>query len=184
MTAFVQDPNESSRFWVAGAGGVFRTEDGGASFTELGDRPTSDRSACRSAANTTVAAVAGTPAKLYRFDGTTWPEVVVPTGIGESGHVLVVDAEHVVLGTSTGVWRFTEGASTPWSQVFTGGVVGAPVGTTTGPISWLTAGGGVIRSTDGGAHWDPVAGTATPVAHLTQFQTGGSSPSARRRWSS
>jgi hypothetical protein len=97
----------------------------------------------------------------------------LPAAVGEIGHPLVLDGQHMLVGTSTGVWRFTEGASTPWTQVFTGGVVGEPVrGGTSGPISWLTAGGSVIRSTDGGMTWDPVSGTGTPVANLTLLPDG------------
>ena len=125
LPALVQDPDEPLRFWVAGEGGVFRTDDGGVSFTELGVLPdVRSLSVHRSDPVTTILAVAGTTqSKLLRLDGSTWTDVT-PAGVGTIGHPLVLDDEHWILGTDTGVWRTTDGGTTPWTKVFTGGVVG------------------------------------------------------------
>ena len=153
---------DADTYWIGGADGVFRRDDGAADFTEIGDlADVRALSVYVSPANqTTMLAVAGTGATLYRWvdgPGAAWTPITAPPGAGIPGHPLVLDGAVALLGTSSGVFRSLDGGEN-WLQIRSGGVSGAPLTRADG-IYWLLAGGeGLIRSTDNGLTWAPLIG--------------------------
>jgi len=160
------DPADPSTFWEAGiygdGRGVFRTDDGGASFTSLGAPGNTDfvsvdftdpqrRTLLLGAHEQSVL-------RMSTDGGASWREVGgLPPDLGYASAPLVVDSRTFLLGTfngaeADGIFRSADGGST-WDRVFDGGVVGVPLARGTS-IHWLAeSGGGLVTSDDGGATW-------------------------------
>ena len=169
-------------FWESGiynGGGVYRTDDNGATFRQLGDavalrggqrrlhRPgTGERSS---------AAPTSRRQSVPRSTdgGATWDDISawLPPNIGLTSYPVAQTASTYLLGTkagaNSGIFRTTDSGAT-WTQVFKGDVNGLPlVAKADDSIYWVLAeSGGVVKSTDGGATWGQVApqGTVNPSA--------------------
>lgn len=156
------DPSEPDRFWVSGAygNGVYRTDDGGSSFRQLGsvshvdhvavDRDDPDR-------QTMLAGIhEATSLMLSRNGGETWQDIAeaLPQTVGFTSAPLIVGDAFFVgtyRGPDAGIYRSDdEGES--WEAVYEGGVLGAPV-VTDDYIAWNLEGsnGGLAVSLDDGS---------------------------------
>jgi hypothetical protein len=171
----VFDPADPQVFWESGiynGGGVFRTDDAGQTFRQLGEVThveaigidlTDPQRATMLVAIHEQAAIS-----LSTDGGDTWDDIsdALPAiELGDALAPVVLDANTFLLGTTTSVLRSTDqGAS--WTTVADVGVTGRPVTLADGSMLWLAL-NGVIRSTDGGATWTVISATplrGTPVA--------------------
>jgi photosystem II stability/assembly factor-like uncharacterized protein len=165
-TSMVFDPVDPSRWWESGnyqGAGIYRTDDAGAVFSQLGDVFHSDLVSVDLSDPERQTLLSGTHerAELYRSTdgGASWDNIsaALPPNLGYATSPLVIDATTYLLGTNegpeSGVFRTTDGGDT-WTTVYTGAISGHPVVSADGTIRWLLRrGGGVIRSTDGGVTW-------------------------------
>jgi photosystem II stability/assembly factor-like uncharacterized protein len=149
---------------------VFRTDDGGETFVQLGDVAHSDLVSVDftdPARNTLLSGTHEAPLVFRSTDGgQTWADVSagLPEGIGQATAPHVIDAQTHLLGTKLGpaaaVYRTTDGGAT-WTAVHPKGINGAPV-VVDGAIFWLLDGGaGLIKSTDDGATWTEIPGNGS-----------------------
>ncbi len=171
--AFVADPQHPATFWLAGDSGLFRSDDGGATLTELGSLVDVSSFAVDTAdpARSTLLAVTG-EGSLQRSSnrGATWSSAVLPPQVTDVTSVAFADTQHAYLGAAQGIFASADGGAT-WaaSSVFPGAVSGQPVrvGTT---ITWLLAdGGGVAVSPDGGLTWSSRGQTGTIASNATSI---------------
>ena len=183
LTSVAYDPDDPATFWVSGmysGGGLYKTTDGGATFTQLGDvRHLDSVSVDFDDPDRSTILVGGHERRevVRSTDGgTTWSDITasLPESIGITSYPVVLDRSTYLLGTrhegSSGIF-ITKDAAKTWSRVHTGGVAGAPlISTVDGAIYWVTEGGGLIVSRDGGASWKQTdtsgrvsAWTGTPV---------------------
>lgn len=165
MMGIVTDPANPATFWESGnyggGGGVYRTDDNGATFRRVGDVTHVDYLGVDFADpdRGTLLAGAHEQSILYRSTdgGGTWNEMPgLPADVGYAASPFVIDAQTYLLGTfngtNSGVFKTSDGGAT-WTKAFDGPVVGAPVARD-GRIQWLVASGaGVITSTDDGTTW-------------------------------
>jgi hypothetical protein len=168
-TTLIVDPEQPNRFWEGGnynGGGVFKTEDDGATFEQLGDVSHTDLVSIDLTDPDRRTMLSGTHESptVYRSTdgGATWQDISsgLPAGIGFAAAPYVIDAQTHLLGTyegpEAGVFRTTDGGAS-WTRVFTGGISGAPL-IVDGMITWLLrGGGGLITSSDGGLTWSETA---------------------------
>jgi photosystem II stability/assembly factor-like uncharacterized protein len=177
----VYDPAHPGTFWEAGiynGGGVYRTDDNGTTFKELGSiRHTEGVGVDLTdpARRTLVATIHETPAVWRSTDGgQNWTDqsAALPPGMGLAGQPLVIDAQTYLVGSyrgdNAGVLRTTDGG-TSWTVAHKGSVIGVPlVARSDGAIYWVLDSGGVIRSVDKGATWTQVArdGSTWPGAGM------------------
>jgi photosystem II stability/assembly factor-like uncharacterized protein len=165
----VYDPTRPNTFWESGiynGGGVYRTDDGGASFQQLGsishvDAVSVDLS--DPARKTLVAGLHEQTAVMRSTDGgQSWTKIsgTLPAGVGFTSSPYVIDAQTYLIGTNhennAGVFHTTDGGVT-WTQVSKGAVLGQPLRTSDGHLFWVVDGGGVIASADGGLTWTTAA---------------------------
>jgi photosystem II stability/assembly factor-like uncharacterized protein len=174
-SAIVYDPNRPGTFWESGTyngGGVYRTDDNGATFKPLGNMVHADAVSVdlSDPAHKTLLAGKHESSQLYRSTdgGSTWVDISasLPAGVGFVEDPLVIDATTFVLGTThgqdPGIFRSTDRGNS-WTQVHHGAVAGAPVVTKgDGTMYWMTnPAGGLLKSTDGGTTWSQVARDGT-----------------------
>ena len=183
-------PDDAETFWVAGTEGVFRTDDGGATFEPLA--ATRDvRSLSVQSLPTALDAARrrGAPATLQRsVDGGDVDAVATPTaGTPRSPARARRRRRAPRHDTRRVAHRPTAVAPGRRRRCSPAASSATPVRASTGTISWLLAnGGGVIRSTDGGATLDAgdrhrhAASPASPSSPDGRL----AGASARRRWSS
>lgn len=164
-TSIVQDPANPNTYWQSGAyagGGVYRTDDNGTSFQQLGDIAFVDLVSIDFTdplRQTLVAGIHEQPTAYKSTNGgATWELIsdTLPEGVGQAGYPLVFDANTYLLGTSTGdasgIFRTTDGGDS-WERLSTVGVVGHPL-VVDDVIYWLLEGSqGVVKSVDGGLNW-------------------------------
>lgn len=176
-SSLVFDPADPDRWWESGAytgPGIYRTDDAGATFQQLGDAEHSDLVSVDFTDPERQTLLSGTHERpdLFRSTdgGDQWENISagLSAGIGHATSPHVLDASTYLLGTNngpeSGVFHTTDGGQT-WTKVFTGGIAGHPLVSADGTIQWLLHnGGGVIRSTDGGVTW-----TAQPSAAINAF---------------
>jgi hypothetical protein len=169
-TSWVEyDELEPLRFWESGAygEGVFRTDDGGATFQRLGALMHNDYVSVDQTDifRRTMLAGGHEQRALYRSvdGGTTWFDISasLPPGIGFTSYPVAIDSLNHVLGTfrgdNPGIFRSADGGLT-WTTVHEGGISGPPLvaGDT---IYWLRSGGaGIVVSHDAGKTFQPAAG--------------------------
>jgi photosystem II stability/assembly factor-like uncharacterized protein len=169
----VYDPDHPDTFWESGiynGGGVYRTDDGGQSFRQLGDVVHVDAVSVDLSDPQRQTLVAGLHEQtgLVRSSdgGRTWTKIstTLPPDAGFTTSPFVVDFHTYLVGTNhsdkAGVFRTTDGGAA-WTQVFQGAVVGQPLLTTTGNLLWVVDGGGIIASHDAGATWTSAARSGT-----------------------
>jgi photosystem II stability/assembly factor-like uncharacterized protein len=162
------DPDDADVFWESGiynGGGVYRTDDGGETFVDLGvmhndyvsvDFDDSDR-------QTLLASGHETPHKLQKSSdgGERWSDI--GPNLPEEARVcpfpLIRDADTYLLGCTTygggeaGIWHSTDGGDS-WDKVSDHGGASAPLIASDGTIYWSSENnGGIVKSTDDGETW-------------------------------
>jgi photosystem II stability/assembly factor-like uncharacterized protein len=166
----VYDPDRPNTFWESGiysGGAVYRTDDNGLTFRQLGDVTHSDAVSVDLTDPQRLTLLAGSheQTKLFvsRDGGRTWSDIAgsLPKDVGSTTQPLILDSRTYLLGTSdgasSGVFRTADSGST-WSPVFKGAVKGRPlVAQSDGAIYWVTAAGGIIKSDDRGTNWTAAA---------------------------
>jgi hypothetical protein len=175
----VYDPQHRDTFWESGiyfGGGVYRTDDNGATFQALGSIDHSEAVSIdfTDPARQTLLSGRHESSKLFKSTdgGKSWADIskALPGDIGFASAPFVEDGRTYLLGTNhgskAGVYRTTDGGAT-WTQVFAGAVAGQLLVTKADQtMYWLLDSGGTIKSVDHGATWTPAtrAGTLSPVA--------------------
>jgi photosystem II stability/assembly factor-like uncharacterized protein len=187
-STIVYDPEHLDTFWESGlynGGAVYRTDDNGATFRQLGSISSSDSVSVdlTDPARRTLLANQHESGTVYRSTdgGSTWTTISgsLPYGVGFTSAPYVVNAQTYLLGTNhgtkTGIFRTTNGGAV-WSQVFATGAIGQPmVSRRDGSLYWTLENGGVAKSTNAGVTWTQVtrAGTISPTAsQVVQLPNG------------
>ena len=189
-SAIVYDPSHPETFWESGiynGGAVYRTDNGGQTFHQLGSVPTSNGVSVdlTDPARRTLLSGTHEMPKVYRSSdgGATWTDVSagLPPGVGFASQPHVVNATTLLIGTNNGaaagVFRSTDAGAT-WTRVYTGGIQNEPLVSKVEPgaLFWATDPyGGIIKSTDGGATWTKAAreGAINPyVSSLLEMPDG------------
>ncbi len=169
-SSIVYDPLNSAIFWESGiynSGGVYKTTNGGSTFTRLGTVAHNDYvSVDFTDANRQTLLAGGHEQSqtIYKSTngGATWtnigPNFPANTKFTSNPHIInsqtyIVNAQGYG-GGNPGLYRTTNGG-TSWQLVNANGPVGAPLVTSTGVIYWAN-GGSLLKSTDGGATWTSV----------------------------
>jgi len=173
----VFDPTHSDTFWEVGSyngGGIYRTDDAGQTFQQLGTLTHIDGLAIdfEDPLRQTMIAVTHESSTIYRSadGGVTWADISqdLPASVGYlSGPLLMGPNEYLVgsrMDTDSGIFVTTNGGAT-WRNVYQGGVSGYPVvPADDGIMYWAQYNGGMIASTDGGANWTAIADAAVTSA--------------------
>jgi photosystem II stability/assembly factor-like uncharacterized protein len=184
----VYDPEHPGTIWESGIysnGGVYRTDDNGVTFRQLGGVTHSEAVSVdfSDPARRTILTAQHESSTVHRSSdgGNTWTDISssLPSGIGQASGLYVIDGQTHLLGTKkasgSGVFRTTDGART-WTKVYSGGVLGQPlISKLDGAMSWVLESGGIIRSTDRGTTWTQVTrdGTISSVApNLVELPDG------------
>lgn len=191
--AIVYDPEHPEVFWEAGIyndGGVYRTDDGGLTFTRLGDFGHNDLVSVDFGDPERNTLLAGGHEQKQRLmlstdGGAAWVDVGpnLPAGSHFSSAPLVLDAETFLLGAcgwgdgTCGLFRSSD-AGASWAMVSDLPAVGEPRWASDGSIYWsLVWSGGVARSTDRGETWtktaEGLAGTPVELADGRLLMLGG-----------
>jgi photosystem II stability/assembly factor-like uncharacterized protein len=187
-SSIVYDPDNPDTYWESGIyheGGVFRTDDGGTTFQQLGSATHIDAVSVDltdPARSTLLAGVHEQQTLLRSADGgNTWTDVAdgLPEESGLPTSPFVIDAQTHLVGTNhgaaEGIFRTTDAGAT-WERVHDGGVNGLPlVSPVDGAIYWIRgAGGGLLRSTDAGVTWTvlPSPLIVDTAAHLIELPGG------------
>jgi photosystem II stability/assembly factor-like uncharacterized protein len=185
---FVFDPDHPRVFWESGiynGGGVYRSDDDGATFHALGDVHHDDVVSIDFTDPMRRVLLAGGHEQqqtLHRSSdgGATWTNVgasLPPSNF--SSNPLVIDATTPLVGCSgyasapNGIFRTTDGGA-HWSMASDVAASGAPLRASDGAIYWpLIYGGGMVRSTDDGASWQSlVQGGVVSGVHPIELPDG------------
>jgi len=175
------DPLAPERFWESGAygEGLFRTDDSGVSFRQLGTIRDLDGVSTDPTDPLRATMLAGVHERriVHRSvdSGETWTDIAgsLPPDVGFTAYPLVLDASTHLVGTyrgdDSGVFRTGDGGAS-WTMVHDGAIAGPPL-VVDDTIYWLREnGGGVIVSTDAGASFTsfgtPTGGNPTSLLHL------------------
>jgi hypothetical protein len=165
-SSIVYDPDHPATFWESGiyfGNGVYRTDDNGATFKQLGninhiDAVSVDLS---DPARQTLLAAYHESTQLWRSTdgGNTWTDISknLPPDVGYPAGPTVLNNQTYLVGSkhgsSAGVYRTTDGGTT-WTKAFDGPVEGvAAINQATHTMFWVIDSGGVIKSKDAGATW-------------------------------
>jgi hypothetical protein len=187
-SSIVYDPDRPNTFWLSGiynGGGVYRTDDNGVTFRQLGTVTHNDAVSVDLSDPQRLTLLAGGHEQLNfyvsRDGGKTWTDLSgsLPKDAGFSSQPLTLDSQTYLLGTSdgsgAGIFRTVDGGRT-WTSVYKGPVKGQPlVAKSDGTIYWLTAGGGLVKSVDKGAKWtsSAAAGVLAPTStHIVELPDG------------
>ena len=188
-SSFVFDPTHPDTFWESGiynGPGVYRTDDGGATFTALGDAHHIDSVSVDFGDPQRQTLLAGGHEQtqtLYRSSdgGATWSNVGknLPGGTNFCTSALVIDRNvHLVgcsgyAGGTSGVFRTTDGGAT-WTQVTSAPAAALPLWAADGTIYWsLIYDGGLITSIDQGQTWtQTIAGNTLKTGHPIELPDG------------
>jgi photosystem II stability/assembly factor-like uncharacterized protein len=177
-STIVYDPDRPNTFWESGiynGGGVYRTDDNGLTFRQLGDVKHSDAVSVDFTDPQRLTLLSGTHEQstvfVSRDGGRSWSDIAgsLPKDVGFTTQPLVLDSRTYLLGTSdgtgSGVFRTDDGGGT-WKQVHKGAVKGRPlVAKSNGAIYWVTASGAIITSEDRGTNWTGAAAAGVVSAN-------------------
>ena len=170
-TTIIFDPADPAIFWESGiynGGGVYRTDDNGVTFRQLGDLTHVEALSVDlsdPARNTLLATVHETANTFLSSNGgKTWKDISsgLPADIGYATGPVVIDHQTFLLGSSNSagstLLRSTD-AGISWTPVYGGGVVGGPLrAQSDGTMYWLLeSGDGIITSIDNGQTWALIA---------------------------
>jgi len=166
--AIVYDPADSQVFWEAGiynAGGVYRTDDGGETFVDLGLTHNDVISVDLTDPERQLLLVSGHEMshRLNRSldGGMTWEDIgdKLPDEPGVCPNPLILDSDNYLIGCVSagggkkGIWR-TEDAGKSWEQVSDVAGATVPLVATDGSIYWVGENNeGIVRSDDEGRTW-------------------------------
>jgi photosystem II stability/assembly factor-like uncharacterized protein len=167
------DPAAPSTFWESGIyndGGVYKTTDSGATFTQVGDVTHCDSVSVDFSDPKRMTLLAGSheqSRKLFRSTdgGADWEDIgeALPADSGFCTTSTILDAKTFVVGCGgwyggdPGIHRTTDGGKV-FAQVSDVGVAGQPLRASDGAIYWAGhQGGGLYKSTDQGQHFTQVA---------------------------
>lgn len=164
------DPSAPATYRETGiynGGGVYRTDDNGVTFRQLGNIVHTEALGIdlTDPARRTLLATKHEASVVSRStdDGKSWTDISssLPAGAGFATGPVVIDAKTFVLGTShgtqAGVFRSTDAGNT-WTRVFNYGVTGRPLVASDGALYWVSdTNSAVIKSVDGGAIWSVVS---------------------------
>lgn len=180
-SSIVYDPAHPGVFWESGIyndGGVYRTNDDGATFEQLGSITHDDLVSIDfgdSARKTLLAGGHEQKQTLHRSTdgGQTWTNVGanLPATAHFSSLPLVVDGTTHLVGTcgwgegDCGIWRTADGGDS-WTRVSEIGVQSAPLWASDGTLYWPAGGNGVAASNDAGQTWTQASSqgvTGSPI---------------------
>lgn len=178
------DPNDPNRFWEAGiyGKGVFRTDDGGATFSQVGDIDHVDFVSTDPTDPFRSTMLAGGHEDrivyLSNDGGSSWTDIaaVLPAGVGHTAYPVVLDSSTFLLGTrrgdESGILRSEDGGAT-WTMLYDGPISGPPL-IDGENIYWLAdQGGGLVVSNDGGRSFSSRSGRiGGRPSTLSQLQDG------------
>jgi hypothetical protein len=178
-STIVYDPDHPDTFWESGlynGNGVYRTDDNGATFRQLGDVPGADSVSVDLTdpnRRTLLASIHERTTAFRSTDGgATWTDVstTLPKTAGNTRSAYVINAQTFLLATTGtpqgGLFRTSDAGAT-WTQVFQGDMGAGPLVTKgDGAMYWTANSGGIAKSIDAGVTWSPVAraSTVTPSA--------------------
>src|SRR5205814_8560277 len=168
-SALVYDPQHPEVFWESGiynSGGVYRTDDNGKTFVQLGSAAHNDLVSIDFTdpmRQTLLAGAHETKRKLLlsKNGGQVWTDIglSLPADSHFSSAPLVLDARTFLLGAcgygmgACGVYRSTDGG-TSWTRATDLPAVGEPLVASSGAIYWaLIYNSGLARSSDQGQSW-------------------------------
>jgi photosystem II stability/assembly factor-like uncharacterized protein len=158
-------------------GTVFRTEDGGKTWSSQGDRVDNPEKlhfyAVKGDADFLY--IAGEKGNVWRLDRQSKRWISLPTGYSGTLFGLVVDGPKVLAFGMRGSAFLSENGGKSWAVVATRRVAGMTAGLrlANGDIVLADQTGGLVRSRDGGRTFTPFGGdTHIPVFGLTQVEGG------------
>jgi hypothetical protein len=178
----IYDPVNPATFWESGiynsSGGVFKTTNGGNTFSRLGTIWHNDYVSVDFTDPNRQVLLAGGHEQVQTVfkssnGGQTWTNIGVnlPANTNHSTHPIVINTQTYVVnaqgwaGGTSGIFRTTNGG-TSWQQVHNVGPAGNPLITANGTIYWSTF-GSLAKSTTGGATWAQVG---NGLFHITPIE--------------
>ena len=173
-SSIVYDPEHPAVFWESGiynGGGVYRTDDGGLTFVQLGEFGHNDLVSVDVSDPERKTLLAGSHEQTQRLmhsadGGMTWTDLGpnLPADSNFSSAPLVLDANTFLVGAcgyadaTCGVFRSTDAGLTWENTAPDLPVVARPLWAADGTIYWSTIyDSGIARSDDLGQHWTKVA---------------------------
>jgi photosystem II stability/assembly factor-like uncharacterized protein len=175
------DPRDPQTFWVSGnyGAGIFKTTDGGKSFTRLGNLQHVDSVSIDLTdpkRQTMLVGLHEQARSLHKSvdGGQTWQKIgeALPEGSNHCGDPIVLDAKTFIVNTAgwlkapLGIYR-SEDAGATWTKVSDLGPSGRSLIAPDGAIYWTALyGSGIIKSADKGLTWKKLGGPARqgPIA--------------------
>lgn len=167
------DPAAPTTFWESGiynGGGVYKTTDSGATFTQVGDVTHCDSVSVDFSDPQRLTLLAGSHEQAQKLflstdGGAKWDDIGkgLPAGSGFCTTSAILDSKTFIVGCggwyggNPGIQRTTDGGAV-FTQVSDVGVAGQPLRASDGAIYW--AGhqqGGLYKSTDQGEHFTQIA---------------------------
>jgi photosystem II stability/assembly factor-like uncharacterized protein len=176
MSAIVYDPAHPDTFWESGiynGPGVYRTDDNGETFIQLGDTNHNDLvtvDLSDPGRKTLLAGGHETFARLLKTSdgGLTWTNIggKLPGDAGASSLPHILDSRTWLLGTyqanTAGIFRTTDAGET-WTRVHTGSVSFSVTQGADGTLYWMQEATGGVKSTDQGATWTKLANNQVAI---------------------
>ncbi len=185
------DPTNANRWFVGSVGGgVWLTEDGGSTWTNLTDSQVPNLSTStivisQNDANTlyvgtgepfgNLDAIGGIGVYKTTDGGTTWQHLTNTTSFGSIGRIIInpADKNNVIIGTVNGIYITTDGGVN-WSKSYTstGRVQDLDADPSNFNIQYGSVNGlGIVRSTNGGVSWSTTFDGVALNANHSRFET-------------
>ncbi len=182
-SSLTYDPANPSMYYMSGiygsfGDGIFKTTNGGVTFTQVGNIGHNDSVAVDftdAARQTMLAGGHEAVQTVYKSTngGLSWTNIggTLPSDGGFSSQVIVISAQTYLVGVSagyinktSGIYRTTNGGSS-WTKVSSLGPNSNPLRASDGTIYWTTDNGTIAKSTDSGSSWSIVGSgmSLTPV---------------------